>query len=120
MLRQITDFNTSSSEDGEEEIEEGTITRIGNQFQVAIDEFGKLSTRNPGCRKIWDCRKLPSDIVEDYLEKARRLWDASYLHSLVEFNEQDACKILHIKKYNVQNALTAIVHERLPYIVCKA
>ena len=121
MLRQITDFNTSSSEEGEGEggIEEGSITRIGNQFQVKIGEFGGLSTRNYGCRKIWDCRKLTVEAVEEYLEKARRLWDASYLHSIVAFNEQDACKILHIKKYNVQNALTAIVHERLPYIVCK-
>ena len=41
------------------------------------------------------------------------------MHPLVSFNEQDACKILHVKKYNVQNALQAIVHERLPYIVCK-
>lgn len=118
MLRQITDFNTSSSEDDERDVEEGTITRIGNLFQVMVTEFGKVSVKNKECRKIWDCKKLPQSTVEEYLEQAKRLWDSSYLHSLVAFNEQDACKILHIKKYNVQNALLAIVHERLPYIVC--
>ena len=119
MLRQITDFNTSSSEDEDYEQDEGTITRIGSQFQVNVTEFGKISTKNNDCRKIWDSQKLPIHIVEDYLNQAKRLWDVSYLHSLVAFNEQDACKILHVKKYNVQNALQAIVHERLPYIVRK-
>ena len=119
MLRQITDFNTSSSEDEEQEVEEGTITRIGNQFQSKLTDFGKISVRANECRKIWDCRKLPLGIVDDYLKQAKSLWELSYLNSLVPFNEQEACKILHIKRYNVQNALQAIVHERLPYIVCK-
>lgn len=118
MLRQITDFNTSSSEDEEQEIEEGTITRIGNQFQSKLTDFGRISVRNNECRKIWDCKKLPLTIVDDYLKQAKNLWEVSYLNSLVPFNEQEACKILHIKRYNVQNALQAIVHERLPYIVC--
>jgi hypothetical protein len=119
MLRQITDFNTSSSEDEDNGGEEGTITRIGAQFQVLVTDFGGISYRNHECRKIWDCKKLSSDTVDDYLDHAKRLWDSSYLRGLVPFNEQDACKILHIKNYNIQNALQAIVHERLPYIVCK-
>ncbi|OMJ77353.1 hypothetical protein SteCoe_23050 [Stentor coeruleus] len=117
MLRQITDFQTSSSEDEEQDGEEGTITRIGNMFQVNIPEFGKISVRNNECRKIWDSHKLPVQMVEDYLIQAQKMWAVSYLNSLVPYNEQDACKILHIKRYNVQNALQAIVHERLPYVV---
>ena len=117
QLRQITDFNTSSSEDEEQEVEEGTITRIGSQFQSQITGFGKVSNRNNECRKIWDCKRLASNVVDEFLEQARKLWESSYLNTLVPFNEQEACKILHVKRYHVQNALHAILHERLPYIV---
>jgi hypothetical protein len=119
QLRQITDFNTSSSEDEEQEIEEGTITRIGDQFQSQLTDFGKVSSRSNECRKIWDSKRLAKNVVDDYLEQAKRLWESSYLNGLVPFNEQEACKILHVKRYHVQNALHAILHERLPYVVCK-
>ena len=117
-LPQLTDFFVEScSED--EEIEEGTITRIGPQFQANPPTFGTISTKRRETLKLWDSKALPVSVVEDYLTQASKLWEVSYLKDLVNFNEQDACKILHVKKYNVQQALQAIVHERLPYIVCK-
>ena len=73
MLRQITDFNTSSSEDEDNGGEEGTITRIGTQFQVIVTEFGGISCKNSECRKIWDSSKLSAKVVEDYLNQAKKL-----------------------------------------------
>ena len=46
VLRQITDFNSSTSEEDEDNGEEGTITRIGTQFQVVVPEFGRISMRH--------------------------------------------------------------------------
>ncbi|CAG9312239.1 unnamed protein product [Blepharisma stoltei] len=117
QLRQITDFMNPSSEEEEEDPESGSITRIGTQFQSSLPAFGEISIPSSKCQKIWDCHRLSVTAVDDYLRQAGQLWERSYLKSLIPFNEQDACKILHIKNYNIQNALQAIVHERLPYIV---
>lgn len=110
-------MNPSSEE--EEDFETGTITRIGMKFQSSMPTFGQISIPHHECRKVWDSRRLPHSAVDEYLSQAKHLWEVSYLNALVPFNEQDACKILHTKGYNPQSALQAIVHERLPYIVCK-
>ncbi|CAG9331707.1 unnamed protein product [Blepharisma stoltei] len=117
QLRQITDFMNPSSEEEEEDPESGSITRIGTQFQSSLPPFGQFSIPHRECRKVWDSHRLPISTVDDYLKEAEQLWNVSYLKSLVPFNEQDACKILHAKGYSVQNALQAIARERLPYIV---
>lgn len=112
-LKKITDFLDPSSE---EDMEDYRITRVGQQFQAKPPTFGEMCRPNIDCYKIWDSRRLPAHVVENYIKKAKDKWEESYLN-LKTFNEQDACTILHMKGYDVNLALEAIQSERLPYII---
>lgn len=114
-LRQLTDFMEPYSEE-EEDFEEGTVTKIGLSYQASVPRYGTISRSSNKGRMIWDSKRLHPEVVKQYLVEAKKLWKSSYLDKLMKFNEQDACMILHVKKYNVQKALEAVVHQRLPYI----
>lgn len=116
QLKQLTEFQSESSE---EEYEQSRPTRVGAIFQSKLSSYGSVSYKNSKTYMVWNSRMLPIQEVDYYLSQAEPLWTVSYLNKYKPFNEADACKILHIKKYNVQNALSSIVHERHPYIVGK-
>lgn len=113
-LKQLSEFQDKSSE---EDAEESRPTRIGSIFQSKLPAFGNICYKNTRTYMVWNSKILSIQEVDDYLTQAKPLWEVSYLHKYKPFNEADACKILHIKKYNVKNALSSIVHERHPYIV---
>lgn len=113
-LKKITDFLDESSE---EDLEDYRLTRVGPQFQAFPPLHGELSRPNTNCYRVWEARRLSPEAVQSYLARAAQKWEESYLRDIKKFNEQDACTILHMKNYDAEVALEAIVHERLPYVV---
>mmetsp|Transcript_9549 Transcript_9549/g.18605 ORF Transcript_9549/g.18605 Transcript_9549/m.18605 type:complete len:241 (-) Transcript_9549:748-1470(-) len=113
QLKITTDFLDPSSE---EDLEDYRVTRVGTKYQAVIGRFGDICERHKDCRLIWNSRKLPREAVDEYIQAAKEEWGKGYLAKLKEFNEQDACLVLHVKNYEVTDALRAFTEERLPYI----
>ena len=116
-LKKITDFLDESSE---EDIEDYRLTRVGPQFQAFLPLHGELSLPRSECYRVWEAGRLSPGHLDTYMRRAREVWQDSYLRDLKDFNEMDACTVLHLKQYDVEAALTALAKERLPYItVCE-
>lgn len=113
QLKITTDFLDPSSE---EDMEDYRATRVGDKFQAEIGRFGDICERHKDCRLIWNSHKLPRETVDAYISEAKEQWAKGYLAKLKEFNEQDACLVLHVKNYDIPSALRALTQERLPYI----
>jgi hypothetical protein len=113
-LKKITDFLDESSE---EDLEDYRLTRVGQQFQAFPPLHGELSRPNTDCYRVWEAGRLTPETIDTYFRRAQVKWGESYLRDIKKFNEQDACTILHMKNYDVEAALEAILHERLPFVV---